>query len=44
MNLKNNISNLKLKIGTEQLYFDVDELIFLGLNFLNLCWTLLVGL
>jgi len=26
MNLKNNISNLKLKIGTEHLYFDVDEL------------------
>ena len=26
MNLKNNISNLKLKIGPEQLYFDVDEL------------------
>ena len=27
MNLKNNISNLKLKIGTEHLYFDVDELL-----------------
>ena len=26
MNLKNNLSNLKLKIGTENLYFDVDEL------------------
>jgi hypothetical protein len=26
MNLKNNISSLKLKIGTENLYFDVDEL------------------
>ena len=26
MNLKNNISNLKLKVGPEQLYFDVDEL------------------
>ena len=26
MNLKNNISNLKLNIGSEQLYFDVDEL------------------
>jgi hypothetical protein len=26
MNLENNISNLKLKIGPEQLYFDVDEL------------------
>jgi hypothetical protein len=26
MNLKNNISNLKLRIGPEQLYFDVDEL------------------
>jgi len=27
MNLKNNISNLKLNIGSEQLYFDVDELL-----------------
>ena len=26
MNLKNNISNLRLNIGSEQLYFDVDEL------------------
>ena len=26
MNLKNNISNLKLKVGSEHLYFDVDEL------------------
>ena len=26
MNLKNNISNLRLKVGPEQLYFDVDEL------------------
>ena len=26
MSLENNISNLKLKIGPEQLYFDVDEL------------------
>tara|TARA_Y100001938_G_C8050904_1_gene411628 strand:- start:317 stop:613 length:297 start_codon:yes stop_codon:yes gene_type:complete len=28
MNLKNNISNLKLKIGSEYLYFDVDELMY----------------
>ena len=27
MNLKNNISNLRLNIGSEQLYFDVDELL-----------------
>jgi hypothetical protein len=26
MNLKNNMSNLKLKVGSEHLYFDVDEL------------------
>ena len=26
MNLKNNISNLRLNVGSEQLYFDVDEL------------------
>tara|TARA_R110000765_G_scaffold393413_1_gene486744 strand:- start:425 stop:721 length:297 start_codon:yes stop_codon:yes gene_type:complete len=26
MNLKNNISSLKLKVGSEHLYFDVDEL------------------
>jgi hypothetical protein len=26
MNLNNNISNLRLKVGSEHLYFDVDEL------------------
>jgi len=27
MNLKNNISNLRLNVGSEHLYFDVDELL-----------------
>lgn len=27
MNLKNNVSNLRLNVGSEQLYFDVDELL-----------------
>ena len=27
MNLQNNISNLRLKVGSEHLYFDVDELL-----------------